>query len=651
MLSKQRIIKELIPLIIVVSISFIVLPVSGVNVGNNTAKILHEAHQVSHGKTLNMTFEDQQATRGPLLPLILALSFKLGGKDVQAASLAARSFFTLIIILAYLLGRILFSAGVGFLFSSLVLTSYGINEAAVAINTDIIHPFFNLLFVLLFYLAKKKSSCTWAVLSGFILGLALMVKESAIFCLGVPLAMAVFAPPQKKKEGIKLAFWVIIAVTLTLSPWAFYIFKNHGSLLPMLGVAHPQYQMATAKQIGYHSPFAYWVSLFSTGLLKAIFNFYQNVLQKVTPLSPLLIVSCLFAFIRAVFFRKLSDLLLVISLICFLPLILRVGDLGLRLGQTVMIYMLLYLFLAIFIISSINFLVEYVPKVLRGSNFFLFKKILKPIRSPLASKKRDAKLSSLNKKKLTVSLLITLVGFFLIMNQLIGKNRTWEMWKSGEHALAIFSKKSFEVRGRYTTRQQKAAEWLKMNATKQAKLAADGFTQEALDFFDASNNEVSVFHTAKEIVVPIDIIKKRDDNSRLLFLITYHSFCNGPERLRAMFLIFEDDILNFLRKDKPDYLIISGRGLFMRIYLDRAYWAHLRFDNKDLRIYEINHEKIGPVIFEHIGVNETINEHLAWLSKNHPEEYLLFKEKIAILGLNVEMLVNSPYKLQSGEVY
>ena len=109
--------------------------------------------------------------------------------------------------------------------------------------------------------------------------------------------------------------------------------------------------------------------------------------------------------------------------------------------------------------------------------------------------------------------------------------------------------------------------------------------------------------------------------------------------------------MGVLKKQNPDYLVISGRGLFIKAYFDQAEWACLKLDNNRVRIYEIHLDKFKPVIFVNVGVNETINDHLIWLEENYPDEYLLFKEDIEALGLTIDELKNSQLRFPIGQVY
>ncbi len=813
----SKIIKEGVPLLIVIIFALLIFRVKGVPITNNSARYIQKASNISQELGPAMFKGDALTARRPLFPVILALGFKLRGKSVESASLVTRMFFTLQIILIYLLGRFFYDKSVGLLSSGLVLTSYGVNLVACYVNTDIVQPFFILLFILIYYIALTRSSKIWAVSAGIILGLALMVKESAWFCFFIPIGIVFLAPKGKRWEYGKLGFWVIGTMAIPLVLWAIYIVHTNDSFHSILDVARWQFGSATWRifgQFGY--PFKYWTNMFITGLPKTLFKYYQIFLQKVTPLSFLMIFGWFFVFIRGLISRKTSDLILTTSVICSLPIIIRVVEDGDRLGQSTMVYMFLYLTLSIFVVSCISLLMIYAVK-------FNYK-----------YKKFNIISSAVRKHpRLIGNLLIILVGFFLIKAQLFGKNgSTWYQWTEHSYSLSIFSKKQFEVYGRYTIEQQETAEWLKKNASKNAKIIADGYTNEALDFFEVADYEIPTFHPTKEISVPLGSIKKGNenidgfvvganiltdnepdsgpgvdliqngnfsadtdppprwtvggatatltteangqagncmmvttngaapgvayqqkavtigkfyklivyfkkgtatngtievgypadltayasaisitdsawtayavtfkaadanlvirlsatqwaagktayfdeiscyeipatcvaanpdamdtwdnDNIPPLYFITYSNFNSGAQRHRIIFPIFEEDIMTVLKRENPDYLVISSRGIFLGAYFDKASWACLKFENHRARIYEIHLDRFEPVIFEDIGVNETIGEHLTWLEKDFPDEFLLFKEKIETLGLTIDELKNSQLRFPRGQVY
>lgn len=632
--KRKKILAEVAPLSVIIIIFLFIIPVSRVTVSNNTAKYLHQAGKILKVQDPGMLFKEQGVTRGPVFPLILAFSFKILGKSVLAASLATRFFFGLGIILTYLLGRALYNKMVGIFACLFVLTSYGINKVAINIDTDIVLPFFVLLFILLYYLSLNNSSKKYAVLAGIILGLAFMVKESALFCFCLPFVMTILAPSGKKLEYLKIFLWITVSTLIALFPWIIYSTIKYGSPLFMLGVASPKLQEQIALLNGVTSPFIYWFQLLTKGLVRGLIGYYRNYLAEVTPFSLFMIIGWFFILVRGLIQKKINDLVLSVSVFSFLPLILRLGYVVTRLGQTLMLYMLFYIILTNFIISLANFSILQISKIYNKISFFKsFKQFLKI--DPLLIKRT----------------IIACFVLLLVIYQFFYPHSTWKLWSQGNYSLAIFSKEKFKAYGRFTIEQQKAAEWLKKNASKHAKIISDGYAHEALEFFEAVDYKIPVFHPSKGISVALGSIKKRSDNVRPLYLFTYHNFDKGPKMYRSIIPIFEEDILTVLNSKNPDYLIISGRGLFFKAYFDQAEWACLKFDNEHVRIYEIHLDRIKPVTFENVGVNVTINEHLIWLEKNYPDEYLLFKEKIETLGLTIDELKNSQLKFPRGQFY
>ncbi len=625
---KSSTIKEIIPLLIVIIIAMLILPIKGVLITNSASMYMNEASKILYEKDPGKKNYDILTTRRPLFPVIIASGFKLWGKSVQSASLTTRMFFALEIILIYVLGRIFYSKAVGLLSSGLVLTSFGVNLVARHIDTDIVLPFFILLFVLIYHIALSRSSRIWAVFAGISLGLALMVKESALFCLGLPFGMVLLGPKGKRWEYAKLGFWVIGALVIPLVLWAIFILISNDSFLSIIDAA---YKGATYRR----RLFSDWAYLFTTGFPKTILKFYLSFLQKVTPLSFLMIFGWFFVFIRGLISKKTSDLILTILVLCSLPLILQLADEGDRLGQITVVYMFLYITFAVFVVSCISLLFGYAVKF---SNKY---------------KKLNIFNTAIRKYPRIINIfLIVVAAFFLIKAQLFDKNdSTWKTWTEDPYPLSIFSKKQFEIYGRYTLEQQEAAEWLKKNVIRHDKIVADGYTNEALNFFGVADYEIPEFHPAQAIPVPSSSIIKRDDNVRPLYLITYTNFQSGTQRHREIYYIFEEDIVTALKKENPNYVVISGRGLFLGSYFDQAEWAFLKFHNKRVKIYEIHLDRFAPITFENVGVNDTINDHIAWLEKNHPDEYLLFKEIIESFGFTIDELKNSQLRFAPGHIY
>ncbi|MHC4538765.1 MAG: glycosyltransferase family 39 protein [Planctomycetota bacterium] len=616
----------------IVFISILILPICGVDVHNNTGIYLHQADNIMKGGKTEMVFPEFDSTRGPLYPMLLATGFRLMGKTVHSASLVTRLFFSLGIVLTYLLGRIFYEKSTGVLAAALVATSHGINVIAEFIDTDIVLPVFVLLFVLLYYLSLSRSRRCFAILAGLSLGLALMVKESALLCLGVPLGTLLLSPRGKRRDYIQKAFWMIGAVAITLVPWIMVTLAAHGSVLPMLGALHPDVLQHSAETEGFGSSLSYWTHLLTSGLKEALSLFYHSLLREITGLGPFMVISWFILSVRGVLLRRANDLILSLTVICFLPLVLYAADTNIRPGQMTAVYMILYVSFASVVISGILHLTRYAATT--GNRFAKF-----------------IVLRGLTEDSTRVnSRLVLFAGSLLVFAQFIGDG-TCKRWVRSQNSLAVFSKKPFRVYGRFTTEQQEAADWLRINVNENAKIIADGYTNEALDFFDVADYDIPVFYPYESMSIALDAARKKENNARPLYLFTYSGFKSGAQRHRIIFPIFEEDIVGALREEDPDYLVISWRSLFYGEYFDKAEWADLGFANETVRIYEINLDKFEPVVFENVGVNDTIDEHFMWLKECFPDEYSLLEEKIHILGLTADELRNSPLRFPVGQIY
>ncbi len=626
---------EVLCLVIMTLFSFLILPISGVDIHNNSAIYLRLADKLTEGENAGMVFPDFDSSRGPFFPMLLVTSFRLMGKSVHSASLVTRLFFSLGIILTYIVGRKFYGKATGILASALVMTSYGINYIAEFIDTDIVLPVFILLFVLLYYLSLIRSRRFFAILAGLNLGLALMVKESALLCLGIPLGMSILAPKGKHLDYIKKSFWMIGATTITLVPWIIATLKQHGSLLPMLGVAHPDvFQHLVGASTGFENSLSYWAHLHTLGLKDALGLFYTEFLCKTTGLAPLMVAGWITLLVRGLFYKKKNDLILAISVACFLPLILYSADTHERLGQLTVIYIFLYISIANLVILSIPYLIRYAGNI---GNKLNRPSLLKHIaENPINANSR----------------LVLLIGFLLVISQLFGNHgRTFKKWSRGHNALTILSWKPFNPHGRFTNDQQEAAEWLKKNKANNAKIIADGYSTEPLEFFDAADYKIPLFRPKEGMSIAFDTPQKRTDNVRPLYLFTYSGFTSGAQRHRIIYPIYEEDFVEALREENPDYLVISWRSLFCETYFDKAKWTDLKFANQSVRIYEIKLDKFESVKFEDIGVNDTINEHFIWLKENYPDEYVLLEEKVQILGLTLNELRDSQLRFPAGKIY
>ena len=335
--------------------ALVLLPISGVNVTDNGAFYLNQAHQILQGQDPGLA-PGRVSVRGPVFPLLVVVSFLLGSESVQAAMFVIRFFFAAGVLLSYVLGKYLYGRTVGILVSCLVLSSYGLNMVAGFLDTDIVLPFFVLLFLLLYWLSILRANTLSSFGAGIGLGLAVLLKETAVVFVALPAVLPLFRPEARRKELWTRSLWLYVGLFILVIPWTLWVAIQNGSLKAALGLMHPQIQQSVAEFAGFEHPFTYWLSLFTVRALPAFFSYSQEHLLRATPLAPLIILSWLFLSVRALGRRRESDLVVVISAALFLPIVLRVGDSPARLGQTTIFFYLGYVMTAVTLVALAGFL-------------------------------------------------------------------------------------------------------------------------------------------------------------------------------------------------------------------------------------------------------------------------------------------------------
>ncbi len=408
-----------------------------VSVTNNAAKYLVQADRINHGLDPGLIFGGLSA-RGPVFPLLIALSFRIFGASVGSAFLVVRVAFAVGIILTYLLGRVLYGNAAGLIAALLVSSSYGINLAAGYIDTDIVLPALILLFLLLYH------HRLWLA-AGICLGLAILVKESAAVFIAIPLLMPLFLG-RRWRHSIH----ALLGLMLIVLPWAIWISITHGSALATLGVMHPEIQRQAAALRGDSGPVGYWARLLTLNAPGVLTRYYQEHLKRATAIAPIIALSWLLILGRA-WAKRGNDLILALSALCFLPVALHVANAGVRLGQTTVLFFLSYIAVA--------------GALTRGRRVI----------------------------GVCVAIVLIAVQLAAVDMPRILANRA----RAVVSGLQV-GHRVLQVGGRFTSDQKLAASWLESNADG-AGILADGYSSEALVFF--TGYDVQEFHPVDEYVL------------------------------------------------------------------------------------------------------------------------------------------------------
>lgn len=611
---------------IIIALAIIILPVSGVSIGNNSAKYLHQSSQLIKGEPVTMILPDRDIARGLGYPCLLAAGFTLFGREIFIASLLTRLFFSLILIMAFVIGKKMFGRTTGYLFAVMILSSYHMNLFSLYLDTDILMPFFLLLFILFYYLAEDRSVFFYSFMAGITMSVAYFVKETAIFFLLIPMGCIFFDKKEKRLKNIRIFFTILAVNIITLLPWAYYVYSYYGELSPILGVFSPKFLSFVAQNEGTTSIFSYMIHIVRTGIYDVVRKLYSGD-TDVRYLVVLIFGGSAFVAygIRAIKERSKEDLIVLFGVIAYIPIAVRVMVLGLRFGQLLMLICMLYLLIARIIVIGIF---RWMPIIEERMGI------------------NQKRIMGLTDNQRTFAIYFTFLAVILSV-QLWGPLETMDIWKDNQMGLYIMHWNGFEVHRRFTTDQKKAAEWLAQNVGESVYMA-DGFIHEALEFFSNTSRSIPIFHP----VHPVDLDDEfpRGEN-KPLYIFTYSKFLKNNDLYKLLYIVFDEDIYKALNQYKTEYVVISNVGRFYGEYFKKAEWASLEYENDTVMIYALDLDDYKPVYFNTVGINKYFSKHIEWLKDEMSLRYHELEKEIERYGLSFDDLFNSELQFEENMIY
>jgi 4-amino-4-deoxy-L-arabinose transferase-like glycosyltransferase len=184
--------------------------------GNDTGRYLLAGLQFITGETLEdlNTISDYNGGHGPGLPVLIGSLILLFGRDTVAIVWVLRLIALLNPLLAYFLVKKISTPVAGLIAAALVsLLAFNV-QSPVAINIDALQLTFYLLSLLALLGAIKRGGTLLALLSGVLLGIAILTKETAI--VNLPLALLAVLLLDWDVRG---ALWHYLGVALVCLPW------------------------------------------------------------------------------------------------------------------------------------------------------------------------------------------------------------------------------------------------------------------------------------------------------------------------------------------------------------------------------------------------------------------------------------------------
>ena len=199
-------------------------------VGNDSARYLLAGWQFISGQTLQGLdhLSEYNGGHGPGLPALIGFLIILFGNDPEPLAWAERLMTLLNPLLAYFLVKRISSPAAGLIAAMLVsLFSFTV-DSTIAIIIDPPMLTFYLLSLLSLLAAIKRNSSPFAFLSGALLALSILTKETAV--ASIPLALVAVLLLDWELRG---ALWHYLGLVLVSLPWWIWAYSATGEMYLM----------------------------------------------------------------------------------------------------------------------------------------------------------------------------------------------------------------------------------------------------------------------------------------------------------------------------------------------------------------------------------------------------------------------------------
>jgi 4-amino-4-deoxy-L-arabinose transferase-like glycosyltransferase len=194
---------------------------------NDSGRYLLAASQLISGQALEdlNSISEYNGGHGPTFPALIGALIVVLGRDTVELVWAMRLMTLLNPLLAYLLAKRLSNPAGGLMAAALVaLLDYNAkNASALSIDAPLLAFYLSALLVLL--AAIKKNSTVLALLSGALLGVSILTKETAL--ANAPLALLAVLLLGWKVRG---ALWHYIGMVLVCLPWWVWAWSATGEV-------------------------------------------------------------------------------------------------------------------------------------------------------------------------------------------------------------------------------------------------------------------------------------------------------------------------------------------------------------------------------------------------------------------------------------
>ena len=187
-----------------------------------------EAYNISQGKGLTYPSGDAITHRAPLYPLLLAPALRTAGTDgaYTIAKLVVALNAALVLVLAWRMAGQL----AGWIAGLAAAASAYLSELGTTLYLDPLQCSFLLLCAIALHLAVMSGRWRWYAASGLCLGLAFLVKESAVQWAPLAVVTALALPSARHRGGFRGAAIFTLVFLAIVVPWWIWLYARTGDL-------------------------------------------------------------------------------------------------------------------------------------------------------------------------------------------------------------------------------------------------------------------------------------------------------------------------------------------------------------------------------------------------------------------------------------
>jgi len=555
----------LVPLIV----GACLFPISGTVVTPDGASYLSLGYNLYHGLGYVNLEWNPVVFRGPVFSGLIALAFSVGGPSVSSALGLTRLFFVLNGLLVYAITSYFTNRLVGLFASLLMLTSTTIYVWSARVHYDNIVPFFMLLSSYLFIVSLDSRKKWMALLSGIMLGCAVLTKDVAILWVMFPIILWCVTSKYRTREslinlGLFLSIfclicgsWFAYVYTVdglsrfsTMATWVINVaFGGRESTQPLTDTVANNSSSPTAPQIT-----LIWavISQQAVDLWSRLNKFYEIYVAEMFAFAILFVCAWAFVFLQALRKRSAASLFLTLSFILFLPLILFLGEVHFRAGQNVYLYILSYIALA-YSLWGLTQMFSHARIIFYAGALLL----------------------------LMAQIFYGKTAFADIVNP----PGTGYIAKSGTYGVS-WQHESISVGGWHDPVIEQAGKWLQSNVAAHERVLTDWEWGESFYFYLGAQQplyEIKYIASQNLLGAKTDLLKP------VSFVWTQAGRTNPSASLSYLNAFSESLFLSEVREQDIDYVIFGERRNFLSLYM-RTHPDFIQvaeFDNGRIQIFQV----------------------------------------------------------------